>query len=369
MSRRSAAGRVVAGLLAAGLLAGGLLAGGLLAAAPVRAAGGPSEPPKPIEPLPVAPRGLPVELARTLQLLQDRIARGSTQAHLAQRQLLGHIEQRLLALEPEAWAAPENVRAAVTFALSGGGPALPRRMLEAGKLPEGDAPLVLGALAYLEGREREARTAFARKDDLDSRLTKQYERIRAIEAQKADIEGLRERVAGNAAAVEAARKEAAAAAELVKRETGALELLRERVAGVEAVRKEVAGLEAVRERLAGLAADLKAAREEAAAVRRETENNKAADAERKAFRDAQAKQFEDALKDLQKAVGDCREKLARLEGAGGGASLVGPPAPKVKAPPAEVKPAAGSAGPGAGKVGPAGGPGGGGKPGPDDDDN
>ena len=218
-------------------------------------------------------------------------------------------------------------------------------------------------------REREARTAFARKDDLDSRLTKQYERIRAIEAQKADIEGLRERVAGNAAAVEAARKEAAAAAELVKRETGALELLRERVAGVEAVRKEVAGLEAVRERLAGLAADLKAAREEAAAVRRETENNKAADAERKAFRDAQAKQFEDALKDLQKAVGDCREKLARLEGAGGGASLVGPPAPKVKAPPAEVKPAAGSAGPGAGKVGPAGGPGGGGKPGPDDDDN
>lgn len=166
-----------------GLALAGLLLAALAAPAPARAAGdghaapaadshggghggggGHGEPPKPIEPLPVAPRGLPVELVRTLQLLQDRIARGSTQAHLAQRQLLGHIEQRLLALEPEAWASPENLRAAVTFALSGGGPALLRRMIETGKLPEGDAPLVRGALAYLEGREREARSLLGRFD-------------------------------------------------------------------------------------------------------------------------------------------------------------------------------------------------------------
>ncbi|KMO13242.1 chemotaxis protein [Methylobacterium platani] len=126
--------------------------------------GGHGAPAKPIEPLPVAPRGVPVEMVRTLQLLQDRIARGSTQAHLAQRQLLGHIEQRLAALEPETWAVPGNVRAAVTFALSGGGPGLLRRMLETAKLPEGDSPLVLGALAYLEGREREARTLLGRFD-------------------------------------------------------------------------------------------------------------------------------------------------------------------------------------------------------------
>ncbi|GJD87505.1 hypothetical protein BHAOGJBA_1009 [Methylobacterium hispanicum] len=138
----------------------------LLLAAPALAAGGGhgGEPPKPIEPLPVAPRGLPVELVRTLQLLQDRIARGSTQAHAAQRQLLVHIEARFLALEPETWADPANARAGVAFALAGGGPAVLRRMLDGAKLGEAEVPLVQGALAYVEGREREARTLLARFD-------------------------------------------------------------------------------------------------------------------------------------------------------------------------------------------------------------
>ncbi|GJD56597.1 chemotaxis protein MotC [Methylobacterium dankookense] len=148
-------------------LAAALLA--LLLAAPALAAGdghggGHGEPPKPVEPLPVTPRGLPVELVRTLQLLQDRIARGSTQAHLAQRQLLVHIESRLAAVEPETWAVAENARAGVAFALAGGGPALLRRMLDGGRLGEAEAPLVLGALAYLEGREKEARTLLAKFD-------------------------------------------------------------------------------------------------------------------------------------------------------------------------------------------------------------
>ncbi len=123
-----------------------------------------AEPPKPIEPLPVVPRGLPVELMRTLQLLQDRIAKGSTQAHLAQRQLLVHIEQRLLALEPETWADSANTRAGVSFALAGGGPAVLRKMLDSSKVAEADAPLVLGSLAYVEGREKEARTLLAKFD-------------------------------------------------------------------------------------------------------------------------------------------------------------------------------------------------------------
>ena len=141
----------------------------LLLATPALAAGdghggGHGEPPKPVEPLPVTPRSLPVELVRTLQLLQDRIARGSTQAHLAQRQLLVHIENRLAAAEPETWAAPENARAGVAFALAGGGPATLRRMLDGGKVGEAEAPLVLGSLAYLEGREKEASTLLAKFD-------------------------------------------------------------------------------------------------------------------------------------------------------------------------------------------------------------
>jgi chemotaxis protein MotC len=121
-------------------------------------------PAAPIEPLPVAQRGLPVELLRTLQLLQDRIARGGTQAHLAQRALLAHIEGRLSALEPETWAEPGNVRAAVAFALAGGGPALLRRIAEAGRIPEAETPLMQGALAYLEGREKDAKRLLARID-------------------------------------------------------------------------------------------------------------------------------------------------------------------------------------------------------------
>ncbi|SFL35574.1 chemotaxis protein MotC [Methylorubrum salsuginis] len=123
--------------------------------------GGHGAPAKPIEPLPVTPHGLPVELVRTLQLLQDRIARGSTQAHLAQRQLLVHIEQKLTELDPETWVAPENVRAVVTFALAGGGPGVLRRMIATGKVPEAEAPLAQGALDYLQGREKEARAKLA----------------------------------------------------------------------------------------------------------------------------------------------------------------------------------------------------------------
>ncbi|KQT53585.1 chemotaxis protein MotC [Methylobacterium sp. Leaf456] len=123
--------------------------------------GGHGAPAKPIEPLPVTPHGLPVELVRTLQLLQDRIARGSTQAHLAQRQLLVHIEQKLTELDPETWAAPENVRAVVTFALAGGGPGALRRVIATGKVPEAEAPLAQGALDFLQGREKEARARLA----------------------------------------------------------------------------------------------------------------------------------------------------------------------------------------------------------------
>ena len=75
------------------------------------------------------------------------------------------------------------------------------------------------------------------------------------------------------------------------------------------------------------AADLKTVRDEMQKVQQEQERNKASDLERKSSRDLQAKQVEEALKELQKGLQDCREKIARLEGA---QPLVGPPAPKAK---------------------------------------
>lgn len=123
-------------------------------------------PAAPVEPLPVKPYTAPVELVRTLQLLQDRVAQGSAQAHHGQRALLALAESRMLALEPETWTESVNLRAAVTFALSGGGPTLLRHLMASGKVPEGETGLVFGALAYLEGREKEARALLVKIDPL-----------------------------------------------------------------------------------------------------------------------------------------------------------------------------------------------------------
>lgn len=99
---------------------------------------------------------LPVELVRTLQALQDQIAAGSTNAHVAQRALLTHIDERLMPLGAEIWHEPRNVRAAVVYVLSGGKPDLLRRILSIGSISAPQDALVKGALAYVEGREAEA---------------------------------------------------------------------------------------------------------------------------------------------------------------------------------------------------------------------
>lgn len=151
------------GLAAACLAA--LPLGGLPARAAESHGGGHgAEPAAPIEPLPVAAYPLPVELVRTLQLMQDQIALGSTQAHNGQRVLISVAETRMLGLPPETWSDPACLRAAVTFALIGGGPTLLRHLVAAGKPSESETPLVFGALAYLEGREKEARSLLTKID-------------------------------------------------------------------------------------------------------------------------------------------------------------------------------------------------------------
>jgi DNA repair exonuclease SbcCD ATPase subunit len=198
-------------------------------------------------------------------------------------------------------------------------------------------------------REREARAGLVKKEDNDTRTKTLYDRIRGIEGYKADIDTTRERVATNANAIDGVRKDNAAALEAVKKDAAAavdgvkkdalaaldsvrkdaagLDVLKERVASLEAVKKDVAALEVVKEKLASAAADLKTVRDEMQKVQQEQERNKASDLERKSSRDLQAKQVEEALKELQKGLQDCREKIARLEGA---QPLVGPPAPKAK---------------------------------------
>lgn len=98
----------------------------------------------------------PLQMVRTLHLMQDQIATGSTEAHMGQRGLLGILDIRFMELAPEVWQNGRNVHAAVSFVLSGGNPGLLRKLLEPGSsvVTENDRPLVEGALAYVEGRRR-----------------------------------------------------------------------------------------------------------------------------------------------------------------------------------------------------------------------
>lgn len=98
----------------------------------------------------------PVAWVRTLQLLQDRVAAGSLAAHESQPLLIARINADLANAPPDVWADRHNLAAAIVFALSGGGPAILRRLTARDALGEPEATLARGALAYIEGREPDA---------------------------------------------------------------------------------------------------------------------------------------------------------------------------------------------------------------------
>lgn len=221
------------------------------------------------------------------------------------------------------------------------------------------------------GRERESRAELVKKDEFNTRITSQYERIRALDTLKVGLEGVKEKVSASCAAVEtlkretgtaldAMKKDAAANGDAMKKDAAALEVLKDRVAQIESVKKEVAALDSLKEKLTAAVADLKTVRDDLQKVSTEVERNKSSDLERKLLRDSQHKQMEESLKELQKGLQDCREKLARLEGAQPkpGAevpvpfgrplppSKAKPPADASGASPGEVKPASGELPPG-----------------------
>lgn len=118
----------------------------------------PSAPAEPVQELKITvPK--PVQMVRTLQLMQDQIAVGSTEAHMGQRGLLTILDSRFMELEDETWNDEKSIRAAVAFVLSGGNPQVLRKLLQMSEaaLPAGSRDFLEGTLAYVEGREEEAR--------------------------------------------------------------------------------------------------------------------------------------------------------------------------------------------------------------------
>jgi chemotaxis protein MotC len=101
-------------------------------------------------------KGEPFELVRSLQSLQDKVVRGNTRAHAAQRELLGRIAEQLEAVGDEKWKDPKNARAAVVFVLSGGSARVLQKVMRSGASADVGEKLLKGALAYGEGRHDEA---------------------------------------------------------------------------------------------------------------------------------------------------------------------------------------------------------------------
>ncbi|WP_371347759.1 hypothetical protein [Ancylobacter sp. IITR112] len=106
---------------------------------------------------PAAPPAPPLfRDVRDLQRLQDRMATGEPDALAAQNALIARIDAAFRAADASAWNDPQNARALIIFALSGGGPGGLRAVLGKGATPAIDERLLRGTLAYLEGREPEA---------------------------------------------------------------------------------------------------------------------------------------------------------------------------------------------------------------------
>ncbi|MCP3055941.1 hypothetical protein MJ956_12435, partial [Aurantimonas sp. LRZ36] len=99
---------------------------------------------------------MPYEIVRSLQFLQDQVARGNGPAIRVQSLLLKRYGPTFLALEPEVWEDARNRRAAALFVLSGGPPSVLRGILARQTLSPEDRPLLEGALAYVENRGAEA---------------------------------------------------------------------------------------------------------------------------------------------------------------------------------------------------------------------
>jgi chemotaxis protein MotC len=103
----------------------------------------------------------PYAMLRTLQSLQERIAHGDIRAHEGQRALITRVAEVFLRADPAEFEDPRNANAAVSFVLGGGPPIVLERMLALDPAPALDRDLLAGALAYVHGREEDARERLA----------------------------------------------------------------------------------------------------------------------------------------------------------------------------------------------------------------
>lgn len=119
----------------------------------------------PAEPPPTASEAdQPYMLIRTLEAVQDKIASGSRDAHVYQRELIAEIAKQLVHVKDEDWKQPRNSRAAIIYALSGGEPAVLTKLLSLSPIPCVDDNLLKGLLDYSQGNAEAAMALLSKID-------------------------------------------------------------------------------------------------------------------------------------------------------------------------------------------------------------
>ncbi|WP_152046124.1 hypothetical protein [Aureimonas psammosilenae] len=111
---------------------------------------------------------MPFDIIRTVQFLQDQVARGNGRAIRVQAMLLRRFSPNLLSADQDVWKDPRNKRAAILFALSGGPPEVLRRLIAAEIFDPDTKPIAEGALAYVQNDLKQAASLLAKIDLTDA---------------------------------------------------------------------------------------------------------------------------------------------------------------------------------------------------------
>lgn len=100
--------------------------------------------------------GEPYELVRSLQALQDQVARGNTSAQARQRVLIGQIAEQFSKTDPAKWKDPRNLRAAAVFVFSGGSAQFLKSVPQEAEPTDVEGKLIKAAVALSKGNREEA---------------------------------------------------------------------------------------------------------------------------------------------------------------------------------------------------------------------
>ena len=110
---------------------------------------------------------MPFDVIRTIEFLQDQVARGNGRAIRVQAMLLQRFGPVFEEADPAVWSDNRNFRAAVLFVLSGGPSAILRQLTDRASLDGERALLAKGALAYIDNNMPEAEKALSALDFKD----------------------------------------------------------------------------------------------------------------------------------------------------------------------------------------------------------